>query len=131
MRSAISPRNGGQALLMVLLLGFGLGISGVAAHSRLIRSDPAARAALDKAPKELKLWFNEAVEPAFAKISIVPSQGPEISLTSRGDSSEKRLLISALPSDLPPGPVNIVYHVLSVDGHTIEGKLSFTIKAPA
>lgn len=132
MRYAIRPWHGGQALLIyfVLLFGFGFGISGVAAHSRLIRSEPAARAALDKVPKELKLWFNEAVEPAFAKIWIVPAQGPQISLTSRGDSADKRLLIATLPDNLPPGPVNIGYHVLSVDGHTIEDKLTFTIKAP-
>jgi methionine-rich copper-binding protein CopC len=44
---------------------FGLGISGVAAHSRLVKSDPPARAVLATVPKELRLWFNEAVEPAF------------------------------------------------------------------
>jgi methionine-rich copper-binding protein CopC len=113
------------------LLGFGFGISGVAAHSRLVRSDPPARAVLDTAPKELKLWFNEAVEPAFAKIWIDPEQGAQIALISHGDSSDQRLLIVTLPDNLPAGPVNIGYHVLSVDGHTVEDKLSFTIKAPA
>lgn len=133
MNSAISQWKGRRALLIgsILLFSFGSGIPGVSAHSRLIRSDPPARAALDKAPKELKLWFNEAVEPAFAKISLIPSQGPEIALTSRGDSSDNRLLISTLPDNIPPGPVTITYHVLSVDGHTIKDKLTFTIKAPA
>ena len=75
MRCAISRRHGGKALLVyfVVLFGFGLGISGVAAHSRLVKSDPSARAVLDTAPKELRLWFNEAVEPAFAKVWIVPA----------------------------------------------------------
>jgi methionine-rich copper-binding protein CopC len=53
---------------------FGLGICGVAAHSRLVKSDPPARAVLATVPKELRLWFNEAVEPAFAKVWIVPVQ---------------------------------------------------------
>ena len=76
MRHAISRRHGGQALLVyfvVVLFGFGLGISGVAAHSRLVKSDPPARAVLTTAPKELRLWFNEAVEPAFAKVWIEPA----------------------------------------------------------
>lgn len=121
----------GRTLLVhsLVLLGLGLGISEVAAHSRLVRSDPAARASVDAAPKELKLWFNEKVEPAFAKVWIVPTQGPQIALTSRGDSSDQKLLVVALPDNLPAGPVNVGYHVLSVDGHTIEGKLTFTIKA--
>jgi methionine-rich copper-binding protein CopC len=114
-----------------VLLGFGLAISGAAAHSRLVKSDPSARAVLDKAPKELKLWFNEGVEPAFAKVWIVPAKGAQIPLTSQGDSSDPRLLKVALPDNLPAGPVVIGYHVLSVDGHVVEDKLTFTIKAPA
>jgi len=128
MRSAIDRRGRALLVYVVVLLGFGLGISGAAAHSRLVKSDPPARAVLDTAPKELKLWFNEGVEPAFAKIWIVPAQGAQISLTSRGDSSDRKLLIVTLPDNLPAGPVNIGYHVLSVDGHVVEDKLTFTVK---
>jgi copper resistance protein C len=118
MRRAISRRHGGQALLayFVVLFGFGLGISGAAAHSRLVKSDPSARAVLDTVPKELKLWFNEGVEPAFAKVWIVPAEGAQIPLTSHGDSSDPRLLIVTLPDDVAAGPVVIGYHILSVDG---------------
>jgi copper resistance protein C len=112
----------------VALLGFGLGTAGAAAHSRLTKSDPAARAVLEAAPKELKLWFNEAVEPAFAKVWIVPANGPQISLTSRGDSSDRKLLIVTFPDNVPAGAVVIGYHILSVDGHTVDDKLSFTVK---
>ena len=133
MRRAISRRHRGQALLdyFVVLFGFGLGISGVAAHSRLVKSDPSARAVLDTAPKELKLWFNEAVEPAFAKVWIVPAKGPYVPLASCGDNSDQRLLIVTLPDDLATGPVVIGYHILSVDGHVVDAQLTFTIKKPA
>lgn len=125
------PGRRGKALLVyfAVLLGLGFGASAALAHSRLVRSDPAARAVVDAAPKEMKMWFNEKVEPAFAKIWIVPAQGPQIPLTSRGESSDQKLLIVTLPDNLPPGPVNVGYHVLSVDGHTIDDKLTFTIKA--
>jgi len=118
----------------VALLGFGLGTAGAAAHSRLTKSDPAARAVLETAPKELKLWFNEQVEPAFAKMWIGNEDGSCterktcVALTSRGDGSDPKLLIVTLPDNLPSGPVDIGYHVLSVDGHTVEGKLSFSIQ---
>ena len=130
MRRAIDRRGRAPLVYFVILLGFCLGISGAAAHSRLVKSDPPARAVLATAPKELKLWFNEGVEPAFAKVWIVPAQGAQIALTSRGDSSNPRLLIATLPDHLPAGPVNIGYHMLSVDGHVVEDKLVFTIKAP-
>jgi copper resistance protein C len=130
MRRAIDRRGRALLVYLVVLLGFGLGISGAAAHSRLVKSDPSARAVLDTAPKELKLWFNEGVEPAFAKVWIVPAQGAQIPLTSQGDSSDPRLLKVTLPDNLPAGPVNIGYHMLSVDGHTVDDKLTFTIKKP-
>jgi hypothetical protein len=130
MRLAIDRWKPALLVYFIVLLGFGLGIFEAAAHSRLVKSDPSARAVLATAPKELKLWFNEGVEPAFAKVWIVPAQGAQIPLTSRGDSSNPRLLIVALPDNLPPGPVNIGYHMLSVDGHTVDDKLTFTVKAP-
>ena len=115
-------------IYLVVLVGFGFCQSEALAHSRLVKSDPAARAVLAGAPKELKLWFNEAVEPAFAKIWIVPAKGEQVPLESRGDSTDKKLLIVTFPDNLPNGPVNIGYHVLSVDGHTVDDKLNFTIK---
>ena len=120
----------GRALLVycVTLLGFAFAASGAAAHSRLTKSEPAAREVVEQAPKELKLWFNEAVEPAFAKVWIAPADGSQIPLASRGDSSDKKLLVVTMPDKVPAGPIVIKYHVLSVDGHTIEDKLSFTLK---
>ncbi|MGH6847989.1 MAG: copper resistance CopC family protein [Methylocella sp.] len=129
MKRAIDRRELALLFYLVLLLGFGLGISGAAAHSRLVKSDPSARAVVDTVPKELKLWFNEGVEPAFAKVWIVPAQGAQIALTSHGDSSNQRLLIVALPDNLPAGPVVIGYHMLSVDGHVVDDQLTFTLKA--
>ncbi len=128
MSRAINWKRRALFLHFFAVLGFGLGITGAAAHSRLTKSDPAARAVLETAPKELKLWYNEAVEPAFAKVWIAPAEGGQIPLTSRGDSSDRKLLVVTMPDNVPAGTVVIGYHVLSVDGHTIEDKLSFTVK---
>jgi copper resistance protein C len=128
MRHAIGRRGRALLVYLAVLLGFGLAAFEAAAHSRLVRSDPAPREAVDKAPKELKMWFNEKVEPAFAKVWIDPAEGEQIPLASRGDDSDQKLLVVTLPDNLPAGPVNVGYHVLSVDGHTIEDKLSFTLK---
>lgn len=128
MRRAIDRMGKGLLICLFALCGFGLGISGAAAHSRLVKSEPASRAVLDTVPKELKLWFNEGVEPAFAKVWIVPAQGPQIPLANHRGEADQKLLIVTLPDNLPAGPVVIGYHMLSVDGHTVEDKLTFTIK---
>ena len=56
------------------------------------------------------------------------AQGAQIPLTSHGDSSNPRLLIVTLPDNLPAGPVNLGYHILSVDGHVVDDKLTFAVK---
>ncbi len=120
---------------LLALAATAFGLREAAAHSRLVKSDPSARAVVASAPKEVKLWFNEQVEPSFAKIWVAPSDTEwkvqQTLLSSRGDASDSRLLVTTLPADLPEGPVVIGFHVLSVDGHTIEDKLIFTIKKPA
>lgn len=133
MKSAIRPTVRGLALLVFVIAAYAVwpGVTEVAAHSRLVKSEPSARAVLDTTPKELKLWFNEGVEPAFAKVWIIQKSGPEIQLSTRGDSSDPRLLVATLPDNLPAGPVVIGYHMLSVDGHVVEDKLTFTVKAPS
>ena len=93
-------------LYFVMLLGFGLGLSESSALSHLVKSDPSARAVLDTVPRELKLWFSEAVEPAFAWLWIVPAQGPPLPLPNHGDNSDHKLLIAALPDNLPAGLVD-------------------------
>jgi hypothetical protein len=127
------PVSRRQAILtsLLALAGTAVGSRDAAAHSRLVKSDPSARAIVAMAPREVRLWFNEQVEPAFAKIWVTPAEGANIPLASRGDPSDKRLLVATLPDGLPDGPVVIGFHVLSVDGHTIEDKLTFTIKKPA
>ncbi len=112
---------------LAALLGLAVGASETLAHSRLVRSEPPSRAVLDTAPKELKFWFNEPIEPAFAKLWLVPAQGDKIALAAHGDASDPRLLIGELPDKLPDGPVVIAYHVLSVDGHVVEAQLTFNV----
>ena len=40
------------------------------AHAQLVRSTPAARGILTAAPDRVQLWFNENLEPAFARVSV-------------------------------------------------------------
>jgi methionine-rich copper-binding protein CopC len=121
----------GIILLFAALAGLSIGLTGALAHSRMVKSEPAARAVLATAPAEVKLWFNESIEPAFAKVWLIGADGTQTPLQTHGEASDPRLVVVALPAGLPDGAVNIGYHVLSVDGHVVESQLTFTIQKPA
>jgi copper resistance protein C len=98
-------------------------------HAVLVRSSPANRAVVAQAPSRVQLWFNERIEPAYARLTIVDAQKVPI------DSGEvivgpedPRLLAVALPA-LEPGQYTARYRVLSVDGHIVEGEVTFTVRS--
>ena len=97
-------------------------------HATLVRSSPARRATLTTAPDRIQLWFNEAIEPKFSSVSVWDAEGQQVDL---GDArvepdDPKRLIVGVKP--LARGTYRVRFRVLSVDGHVVESRLSFTVK---
>lgn len=121
-----------RRLVMGLLAGAGaFGLHTAAhAHAAMVKSEPARRAVLRKAPKQLRLWFNERLEPAYA--SIVLSRGDTQAVATgkaQVDAGDPKLLVLDLPP-LEPGAYTVRYRVLSVDGHTVVYGYTFSIAPP-
>jgi methionine-rich copper-binding protein CopC len=102
--------------------------SHVAAHAFLVKSVPARRAVLAQPPSRVDLWFNERLEAAYSRVSVVDAAGRQV---DRGDGAvgpdDARLLTASLPP-IAPGTYTVRYRVLSVDGHVVDGTFSFTIE---
>jgi hypothetical protein len=100
------------------------------AHAVLVRSSPAHRAVLAQAPSRVQLWFNERIEPAYARLTVVDARKQTV---HAGDvvvgPDDARHLSVALPA-LEAGRYTARYRVLSVDGHIVEGEVSFTVRPP-
>jgi methionine-rich copper-binding protein CopC len=101
------------------------------AHAQLVRSTPAIRGVLTAAPDRVQLWFNENLEPAFARVSVWSAGGGV--QVDRGDAAvawddPKQLSVGLKP--LTPGHYTVKYRVLSVDGHVVEREFPFTLRAP-
>jgi copper resistance protein C len=94
----------------------------------LVKSSPPARETLAEAPTRVDLWFNERLEPAYSRVSVVNGQGVRVDLgiATVSPDDAKRLSVS-LPT-LGPGRYTVHYRVLSVDGHVVESSLDFTIR---
>src|SRR5688572_10210150 len=54
--------------------------STVSAHATLVKSFPARRAVLYRAPARVDLWFNERLEPRFSSVSVSNSNGKRVDL---------------------------------------------------
>jgi methionine-rich copper-binding protein CopC len=99
------------------------------AHAALVKSEPARRAELSKAPGQVRLWFNEKIEPAYATINVFRQGGvPVVHSTARVDKDDAKLLVLDLPQ-LDAGAYTVKYRVLSVDGHTVDYGYTFTVKS--
>ncbi len=103
----------------------------VTAHAFLVKSTPARRAVLAQPPARVDLWFNERLEGAYSRVSVLDSEGRRVDL---GDGAvgrdDARLLTVSLPP-IRPGAYTVRYRVLSVDGHVVDAAYSFTVKKHA
>jgi copper resistance protein C len=98
------------------------------AHSMLVKSDPGRRAVIKTVPKEIRLWFNEKLEPAYSSIWLLDSDGKLMTTEQAKVSGDDRKLMMLLVPTLSAGVYQVKYRVLSIDGHAVESSYTFTLK---
>ena len=117
-----------RAAVAAALAASALAPAAAHAHAFLVKSAPAGRATLARAPERVQLWFNERLEPAYSAISVWDAAGAQVDARNGAVSAEDpRRLDLPLPA-LAPGRYVVRFRVLSVDGHVVESTLPFTIK---
>ena len=114
------------ALLSVALAV--LSPSALQAHAYLVKSIPAQRAVLYRAPAKIQLWFNERLEPRYSSLIVLDAAGKSIDLGEPEITKDDPKRLSATVKALPPGRYVVNYRVLSVDGHLVQNQFPFTIK---
>lgn len=97
------------------------------AHAHLVKSDPAANAAV-AAPKTISLTFNEKLTPAFSGFDLSMSGG--VKMPVKTTVSKDHLTIVGMPEGkLLAGAYKITWHAASADdGHRMDGTVAFTVK---
>ncbi|MBM7816293.1 methionine-rich copper-binding protein CopC [Brevibacterium paucivorans] len=115
-----------SAVLTLVIGSFGLmSASPALAHDQLIGSNPKNGAQLDKQPEWLELEFSGNIQEVGTEIQV-NHNGKDV---SAGEIAvEGRKVTSALPDDLEPGDYEVVWRVVSEDGHPVSGTVKFTIK---
>lgn len=115
-----------SAVLTLVIGTFGLmSASPAFAHDQLIGSNPKNGAKLDKQPEWLELEFSGNIQEIGNEIQV-KHDGKDVSAGEIAVDGHK--VKSALPDDLEPGDYEVVWRVVSEDGHPISGTVKFTIK---
>lgn len=96
------------------------------AHADLVAATPEPGSVVPTSPMEVRLSFSEEVEPRFSGFEIVGGDGR--SLPVGEIAVEGKAMAAPLTETLAPGKYRVDWHVLSADGHSIEGSYSFEVQ---
>ena len=104
-----------------------LGVWGVAhAHATLLSAEPAAASHLAASPTRVRLGFNEQMEVPLAKLSFTGGDGRTLTLAVSADPHDVRALVAPV-SGLAPGKYRLDWHIVSDDGHPVDGAYFFSV----
>ncbi len=102
--------------------------SSVMAHAQLIKAEPARRAALDSAPAQIRLWFNEEIEGAYTTLTVSDANKKLVTNAKpKVVADDPKSIILPMPKT-NPGKYKVKFRVLSVDGHIVDSTFNYTVK---
>ncbi len=96
------------------------------AHDELLGSDPAPGSMIEQAPAAVALTFSGLIsqEPGATVIEVTDAAGEAL---VDGSPTITDNVVSQPLTPAAPGPVTVLWKVVSSDGHPISGELSFTV----
>jgi methionine-rich copper-binding protein CopC len=98
------------------------------AHAFLDHAVPPVGGTVLVPPKEIRLFFSEAIEPQFSRISLTAAGARPIKTGAPVvDAMDPMQFVLPVPL-LAPGRYKVTWHVVSVDTHPTEGSFTFEIK---
>ncbi len=115
----------GAALAVGLSAGFA---AAAFAHAFLDHADPAVGSTVKAAPAQVRIWFSEALEPAFSTIAIDDAQGHSVAAgKARVDPGDKKLLEIGPRRAVGWPAAKVTWRAVSVDTHVTQGDFTFTV----
>ena len=98
------------------------------AHAFPDHSDPRVGATVDRAPSQVRIWFDGELEPTFSTARVETEDRRRVDAgDARVDPQNGRLLEVSVPP-LAPGRYRVYWSVIARDGHRTEGDFRFRVK---
>ena len=124
--------RGAFLLVLLVMLYLAAPAGPVAAHAFLENSDPAANAVLPTAPQSVTLTFTEPLETSYSRGELFDATGAQVPGATSTIGPEPRMMTVEIPPGLAAGTYSLLWRTLStVDGHTAQGYLPFTVGTEA
>lgn len=101
----------------------------VQAHAKLLKTSPADKATVTKAPTSVQLWFNEAIDVKLSKIEVSGPDG-KIALGTV-HAMEPKQLMGPITGKMADGVYTVNWQTAGDDGHVQKGSFTFTLKQAA
>lgn len=117
-----------RLLFVALIAALSANAGEAVAHSKLKSSLPANGSTVPGNFKEARLDFLEPIEGALSHFDLVDADGKVVVHADGGTACAEKSCKFPVET-LAPGAYRIDYHILSADGHVVEGKIRFTVKA--
>jgi methionine-rich copper-binding protein CopC len=97
------------------------------AHAHLDHASPAPGSTQAAAPKDVTLWFTEALEPKFSTIEVRDGAGVTVTAGAAAAVAGNTAQLRVPLKNLAPGTYKVIWRVLSVDTHRSKGEFSFRV----
>jgi putative copper export protein/methionine-rich copper-binding protein CopC len=113
-------------IAVAAVLGIGLPLY---VHTQLESSEPARDSVVAVAPAELRLTFNERVDPDLSEIRLAVDGTGEQVLQDVRQGAAPVELIASVDGGVPAGVWTVKWRVAGADGHPVSGSYAFRVEA--
>jgi len=108
-------------------LAFAVAATSAYAHAQLQKANPPVGGTV-ASPSEIRLEFNEGVEPKFSGVTVTGAGGGATLGAATVEAGHQNVLIVPIAKSLSPGVYTVKWRAVSVDSHHTQGAFEFTVK---
>lgn len=99
-------------------------------HPRLVSAAPAVNSTVTAAPTAVRLTFQEALEPAMSRITLVDAARRAVALNAvAAEAADPKTLVATFKAQVGPGRYTVTWQAAGADGHPMRGSYAFTVAA--
>jgi methionine-rich copper-binding protein CopC len=116
-------------LALLLTVSLAAPLSAAHAHPRLLKATPAADSRSAEAPREVALTFNESLDLALTRVTLLRNGQAVRTDSLRLAANDDKTVMVPVSAALTPGRYTVRWQVTGDDGHPVRGEFTFEVLA--